>query len=63
MLETLQSSHRAGAAGRPVHHRRIQLHHAQRVRQTSVADASVLGVTLDDVHARHHRLQRIAASF
>ncbi len=61
VLETLQSANGPGAAGGSVHHRCVELHHADRVGQTAVTDARVFGVRLDQRHARHRGLQRVAA--
>ena len=43
----------------PCMHARVQLDHAFLVRQPAVADARVVGVQLDDVHSRDHRVERV----
>src|SRR5262245_37853755 len=63
ILDAMEVGHRSGAARRPVHHARVQLDLAIFVRQSAIANGVVVGVILDDVDARDHRLKRVSALF
>src|SRR5262249_13038333 len=63
ILDAFEAGHRAGATRRPVHHARVQLDFAIFVRQSAIAHGIVVGIVLDDVDARDHRLKRVSALF
>ena len=55
----LEAGHAAGALLGPVHAAGVELHDAVGVGQAAVADAGLLGVELDDVHAGDHRVEHV----
>src|SRR5439155_1299667 len=58
-LDPFQGAHGAGAPGRPVHTRRVELYDAGGVRQAAVAYRIIVGVELLDLHPLDHGVERV----
>lgn len=61
MRTPFQCGNAAGVFFRTMHAARFELHHAVGIRETTVADAVLERIELDDVHSGNHRIEHVGS--